>query len=439
MQEYGITPSERRSILFIYKAVLLFVTCDLLVLFIHHSRDLFPPSQTAGMMPLSLQLAAFLILAVLAELWVLRVPGYGVIAVGDSVFFAIIILFGPTVAALAALLAGIIRSLGRTAERSWQSGSRTVQVAQHVLSFGLAALVYHLLAYRGHVFFAGWRTLQNLGALILCASFAFFFQNFLTTLHQILQKGYSFEYLKVVNWRGLKVYLGMIALMGLLMVSVFQVEPLGLLLLVPPLVVMYRSIKNYTDLLLEAKHTIESLADAVERRDPFTERHSERVARYAEKMGRALKMPDEEVERIVSAAKIHDLGKVSVADAILGKIDTLTAEEFEEIKKHPEVGEQVAKHLSVCQAEADLIRSHHEWYDGSGYPEGKSGNDIPAGSRIIAVAEAFDAMSTSRPYHDVLPMELIIETLRSGKGTQFDPEYVEAFIKILKEEENEVR
>lgn len=177
---------------------------------------------------------------------------------------------------------------------------------------------------------------------------------------------------------------------------------------------------------------VKALAQAIEAKDPYTHGHSERVMEYAVQIAQKLDLPEEEIESLKYAAILHDIGKIGVRGIILNNPDGLTGEEYDEIKKHPVVGEGIIQPIELLQPIRPFIKHHHEWYNGKGYPDGLSGENIPLGSRILAVADAYDAMKSDRPYRKALTEETVIQELKRGNGTQFDPKIVEIFLEILK-------
>ena len=175
---------------------------------------------------------------------------------------------------------------------------------------------------------------------------------------------------------------------------------------------------------------MEGLADALERRDPYTSRHSIRVTEYVGAIVSIMpQIPRTTAEAIVAAARVHDLGKVGSQDGSLKKPGDLTEQERQEIQQHAAVGAEIVGRLEAYRQSVATIRHHHERWDGSGYPDGLTGEQIPLGSRIIGVADAFDAMTSDRVYRPALPVETALGELRKGQGTQFDPQIVDLFVK----------
>jgi HAMP domain-containing protein len=174
-----------------------------------------------------------------------------------------------------------------------------------------------------------------------------------------------------------------------------------------------------------------TLAAALDARDPYTAGHSERVAKYAVEIGTLAGLSDYDLDLLRKTALLHDIGKIGVRDSVLLKDGKLTDEEFAQIKLHPVLGEGILRQIEPANAMAPYlpgVRSHHERFDGRGYPDGLSGYDIPLFGRILAVADAFDAMTSDRPYRKGMSVERALSILDEGKGTQWDSEFTQLFI-----------
>jgi diguanylate cyclase (GGDEF)-like protein len=174
-----------------------------------------------------------------------------------------------------------------------------------------------------------------------------------------------------------------------------------------------------------------ALVSVVEARDPYVYGHSRRVNTYAVALAEAIGLSPDEVSRVSTAALLHDIGKIGIPDEVLNKKAKLSAENWEAIKAHPRLGTNIVSNIPQLVRCADSILHHHERWDGGGYPEGLKGDRIPLESRILAIADSFEAMSSARPYRPALSREEILEELRKGAGTQFDPNLVEVFIGII--------
>jgi len=177
--------------------------------------------------------------------------------------------------------------------------------------------------------------------------------------------------------------------------------------------------------------TIQTLARAIDAKDPYTKGHSDRVTKYAMKVAKEMKLSESAIRNIEYAALIHDIGKIGIQETILAKKGNLSETEYEIIKMHPLIGESIITPVKFLNGIAPLILYHHEHYDGKGYLEGLRGEGIPIGARIISVADAFDAMTSDRPYRKALTKEEARRELEKESGKRFDPEVVEAFLRLL--------
>ncbi len=168
--------------------------------------------------------------------------------------------------------------------------------------------------------------------------------------------------------------------------------------------------------------TLEALVNALEAKDPYLRGHSARVADFSAMVAGELGLPDEQVETIRTGGRLHDIGKIGIREAILNKQGPLTDEEFEHVKLHPVTGSDILAPLTHLGHVIDFVRSHHERWDGRGYPDALAGAAIPLGARIIGAVEIYDALTTSRPYQEKMTPELAVERLRDLIGTVVDPE-----------------
>jgi HD-GYP domain-containing protein (c-di-GMP phosphodiesterase class II) len=162
-------------------------------------------------------------------------------------------------------------------------------------------------------------------------------------------------------------------------------------------------------------------------KDLTTGIHSSRMGGWALTLAKLLNFSPDEARDLAAAAVLHDIGKIGIPDAILGKPGKLTLREKAVMRKHPELGWSFVRTIPGCRRMSEMILHHHEMWSGGGYPSGLRGKEIPLGSRIVAIADAFDAMTTSRPYRAALSASVALERLRAAAGSQFDPELVEAF------------
>ena len=224
-----------------------------------------------------------------------------------------------------------------------------------------------------------------------------------------------------------------LAPLGWLMAAVFQL-PNGVgwwatPLFIVPLFTTRLAYARYVETRELFEQTIEALAKAVDSRDVYTRNHSSRVSHIAEAMCRVMRLPENEIEKIKWAGLLHDVGKIGIRDNILLKEGPLDREERLLMNQHPTIGAEIVAPASQLADEAPLIKSHHEWFNGSGYPDGIEALNIPLGARILTIADAYEAMTSSRPYRKTpLTHEQAVEQLVTFTGIQFDPDIVPILI-----------
>ncbi|MGN0039042.1 MAG: HD-GYP domain-containing protein [Coriobacteriales bacterium] len=177
--------------------------------------------------------------------------------------------------------------------------------------------------------------------------------------------------------------------------------------------------------------TVHALALSIDAKDEYTRGHSTRVAQYSRQLARALGWATQHVEQLSNAALLHDIGKIGVPDSILKKPGSLDEDEYAIIKNHTLWGSDILKNVSNIPDAKVVARSHHERWDGAGYPDGLAGLQIPLCARVVAIADAYDAMSSARVYREPLSRERIRSELLAGRGTQFDPELLDAFLPLF--------
>ncbi len=193
----------------------------------------------------------------------------------------------------------------------------------------------------------------------------------------------------------------------------------------------YSKIQLASQLEVQYTETIEALVSALEARDPYTEAHAGRISEMAIALSVAMKVPIENRRAIRLGSILHDVGKIGVSDAILLKNGPLTEEEWAIMRTHPEIGERMLSGIDFLRPALPIVRSHHERWDGRGYPDGLSGEDIPVGARIVAVCDAYDAMTSDRAYRSAMSVEDACAELRRNSGAQFDPRCVDLLVDVV--------
>ena len=186
----------------------------------------------------------------------------------------------------------------------------------------------------------------------------------------------------------------------------------------------------------ESSHSsiISSITATMYAKSQETEEHAERIKALAQRLGKRLNLTQQQLDELALIAMLHDIGKVGIDEKILNKPGKLNREEWREMKKHPEIGYRIAMASPDLVSVAEYILSHHERWDGRGYPRGLKGKEIPLLARIIAITDAYDAMMMDRPYRKALSKEQALSEIRNNAGTQFDPEIAEIFVNMMEEE-----
>jgi HD-GYP domain-containing protein (c-di-GMP phosphodiesterase class II) len=402
----------------IYTLLLVLITSAAFAIVVR--RD--PPVITANLL---ITAGILLVMIVVAEVLDVSFPLGGqtfTVSVSAAFCFAAGLTVGP-------LLGGLVGALAYAAD-AIIARRQPIKIVVNAAGMGLSAMtssaLYFALADPGQstigsfqnllvaVLAAAVYTLVNIGSLSLIVA-------------PIMGIG-AFEMWRV-NSAGLHVELLTVATLGSLIPVLVSENPLSILLLVVPLLLgPLRAFRGIQQAHHETRVAMEGLANALERRDAYTYRHSIRVTEHVRTiLGAMPQVPRPTAEAIIAAAHVHDLGKVGSRDGSLKKPGELSAEERQEIEQHAAIGADIVGRLEAYKQSVDTIRHHHERWDGTGYPDGLEGEQIPLGARIIAVADAFDAMTSDRVYRAALPVDVAFAELAKGRGTQFDPQIVDVF------------
>ncbi|MBS4055041.1 MAG: HD-GYP domain-containing protein [Thermaerobacter sp.] len=238
--------------------------------------------------------------------------------------------------------------------------------------------------------------------------------------------------LKIMLVSGGPAFLVTAPLAVLTAVLYIHVGYVGVILSLMPLFLARMSLKHYRDMRQHYLETVQALAQAIDAKDTYTRGHSGRVGIYAVDIARRMGWQGDKLEQMYFTALLHDIGKIGVRDHVLTKDGRLSQAERAEINNHPSLGADIVLKIAYLKEGADYIRHHHEHYSGAGYPSQLAGLHIPLGARIIAVADAFDAMTSVRSYQDPRTLPEALQELRHCSGSQFDPEVVETFVGALR-------
>ncbi len=363
----------------------------------------------------------FLLLLIFSDVFPVTLPRGGSVTVSFATIAASVLLFQPLIVigiAVSYELYLLIKDQPRI--------KHIFNISQLATSTGIAALLYQQLS----------PTTSNLSlnhfTAYIASVIVFFILNsaFVTLILALVQEEKPLNVWRLnLKWSALT-FLSMAPLGGLIAVIYINIGFWGLVLFLLPLILARHSFQTYMNMRQTFLDTIKSLSVAIDAKDPYTKGHSSRVADYVVSLARELKWPEDRVEFIQYISLIHDVGKVAVPEDILKKSSLLSKEEFAVMKTHSEAGANILKGIKYFSTGVDIIRHHHERWDGNGYPDKIAGEEIPEGARILAVADAFDAMTSDRPYRKSLSYEVALRELQDCAGTQFDPKIVNAFIKI---------
>ena len=392
---------------------------------------------------LGLEAAFFLGLALVVGLFPVRLPGRGgaITTVGFAVDYACLLILGPAVAAWVGVLSFAV--LLRRSPRVRQFFNQ----GQVVLSFAGAGWVYQGLGGEyvrsggGPVAFGKLPV-----ALVLCGVAFFGISSLLIATAMALWERRSVLGMWGVSFRWAAPRNLALAPFGLLMAMAYQAPGLGLgavVLSLVPLVGARFAFQGAMEMLEVHRETVYALSNALEAYDPYTRNHSEVVTRYALSLGRELELSAAQLEALEWAGRLHDIGKCRQDwEPIIRKPGRPSSQEWEVIRQHPVEGSQLAEEMEflphTAGVVAKIVRAHHERLDGSGYPDGQAGEGICLEARILGVADAFEAMTAQRAYHQQRPPEAALEELRRCAGSQFDPRVVAAMERLWEQEELEV-
>jgi len=373
----------------------------------------------------------FLVISSLAEFIPVDLPTGGGISIGFPIDFVLILVYGPALAMLLSALGGFIGEMIER-KRSWYKV--IFNASQYAVSVAIAGIIYQIVG--------GAIGAQNIFKYIFPATICAVTYCVVNTTLFIIVVSFAQNVRSKTIWRAsiketVPSYLAEAPLGFLMAIIYVQVGIVGILLFFLPLLLARRSFELYTKMRKMYLETIRALATAIDAKDPYTKGHSERVAKMAIALARELNLPEREIDDLEYAALLHDIGKIGVDERILGKDDGLTEEEFKKIKEHTIVGAKIIEPVEFLKKSYKAIYHHHERFNGNGYPNGIKGEDIPLFSRIIAVADAYDAMGSVRPYRKKLSKDKIMKELKDQTGKQFDPKIVKALISILERERKE--
>jgi putative nucleotidyltransferase with HDIG domain len=374
---------------------------------------------------------AFVVLTILSialEFVAVEMPQGGVVSVATIGHIATILLVPPPFAAISVGSAVLIEEVvhRRPLQRI------AFNTSCHVLTISLASFVVGLIG--DPSILVQERAQVQLVVMVVAVTLVYHLVNdVLTDAVMALATGRPLTYLIRSNGRSTLFAEAGAGFLGVLFALIWIVEPLWTTLLAIPAAVIARAFQYIRQIERETRSAVSTMAQVVDARDSTTFHHSERVAHYAVTLAGELELDQELVELIGQAAAVHDLGKIGVPDRVLLKPGPLTADEQMTMWLHTEIGARILSQFHLFRSGAEIVLHHHEAYDGSGYPNGLAGAAIPLGARVVAVADAFDAMTSDRPYRSALLVTETIERFEAGSGRQWDPVVVDAMLKLLRQ------
>jgi HD-GYP domain-containing protein (c-di-GMP phosphodiesterase class II) len=385
--------------------------------------------RAGGMTPADWMRALLLaVLAVVSYSRPLRVAHKFSYDISDVVHVAMILLFPAWVPGILVGVAGAAHLIRRP---GWRD-AELFNVGQVMIYVTLGAVA--LAAFRGQSDFGpALAGLPPLGAIAAAAAILLIANLSLVAGAIALQTGARFDRLLRGHLSNIApTYLALVAL-GVVAALVVRDYPLALAPLALPAGLAQYALQREVQLRADTREALSSLVDIVELRDPYTAGHSRRVAESARELAVWMGLTGEEADLIETAGRVHDLGKLAMSPALLSKQGPLDDEEWRQVRQHPVNGAAILARFAGYRECSHLVRHHHEHWDGSGYPAGLAGEAIPLGSRILAVADAFDAMTSTRAYRPAQGPDAAMRILERGAGEQWDPRVVAAFLECRRQ------
>lgn len=391
----------------------------------------------------------FMALATVAESQSIWIREHETISISSAVTIAAMMICGPTASILAAaisVLGSVSRKSAKVYYHVFNMPFRLTlfNISNYTLTVALTSLLYFRLG--GRIIPAA-NTFQKVGQAITLSALPLLISVFagvvlnaaLFGLFQWSSGGIG-SFKQAVHFLTVPTLnLFFICLLGAFLAAVYLQYGwfmVGLFFL--PFMLARYVFVTYKDLQQNYLQTVESLASAVETKDEYTSGHSRRVEKYSSLIAREMKLSHHRCETIQYAALLHDIGKIGIPETVLKKSGQLTDEETTLIRQHPEKGAHIIENIEFLSDTVEIIRSHHEWYNGGGYPAGKTGKELPLEAMILCVADSYDAMTSDRSYRKAMSREEALAELRRGSGTQFCPAVVAAMEKVIARHADEI-
>ena len=375
----------------------------------------------------------FIILGFLSEVYATWIPVYGSeLSSSIAIYLGSLLILGPVLSVFVVFCA----TLGSETVMRWNYLRSSRSRFAHALLFNVSQFVVAIGA-TGLVFVLGHRApleLRSAGDYLWAlASFVS-----CSLLNTALVMGIVAITERKSFWHVLRTYLRdfvlqylVLSVLALLLTVLYSISIWHMFLALIPLVLVHVSFRSYLRLQTETRKTFERISRLLDERDHYTAVHSTAVAELAVKIALEMKLPETEVEKIEIAAKVHDIGKVAVPDAILLKPGSLSPEEWAVMKRHPVVSAELIEGLGLYAPVAEAVRREHERWDGRGYPDGLAGEGIPRIARVIAAADIYNALVTDRPYRKAFPPAKAKKMIEELRGVDLDPAVADALLRVL--------
>ncbi len=377
--------------------------------------------------------AIFVVLALLAEIYATRVPAYKwEISSSIAICLAALFILGPDLAVILVAVSSLLSELflrwnAEPGERRASIIPVAFNVSQLVVTVSGAGLLLHLFD----------RPTLPLTepfdyALAITCFLIYMLLNiaFVTGIVS-LTEGKPFFHSALKSSRQFFVQYLVLCVSALLLAVLRSLSVWHVFLALFPLTLVHVSFRGYVKLQTEARKTFEQISRLLDERDHYTAVHSQQVAELAVEIAMEVGLPQNEIESIDVAARVHDIGKVAVPDSILLKPGPLRDDEWAIMKRHPAISAELIEGLEIYGAVVDAVRHEHERWDGSGYPDGLRGEEIPLMARIIAAADIYNALTTDRPYRKAFSAERAIEIIEEMRGTDLDPDVADALLRVI--------
>lgn len=379
-------------------------------------------------------LVIFTLLSIFAESIVTVTQGQRALSVGFVIGLAAIVVFGVPEAAWITSIGVMLRVIKYEGKiyhlLNFPIEKTLFNGANAIISAGLAGLCYEGL---GAV--PGRLDLNTSVFAVVMSMIVYILVNAVIMsilMHFITGEKLLSNFCRNIAWV-VKDYFAMSPFAVIMAIAYINYRIAGILIFFVPVMFARYSFKLYVDMRNIYMDTVKCLSQAIEVKDPYTKGHSIRVGEYACKLAERLEMSPKRMEKLKIAAILHDIGKIGIDEKILNKPGRLTEEEFEKIKQHSEIGVKIIKDIDFLKDVSEIILSHHERFDGTGYPEGRKYGEIVLEAQILSIADVFDALTSERPYRNAMTVDEALCIIEKGKNSQFESKLADTFIKMIRD------